>query len=238
MEKIQWSGYEWLTQERWGDYHPDKPIVWYDPSQVLVEKEVLKLGVAYNPLVMEDLTIPFGVGLVSCTEKFTYGTFEIEARLPAGQPNAWPAFWMWSWESWPPEIDVIEAYSDSRGSYFNWSAGALLGKFWRCETNVHLGVQPRNYSLGAEKHAFSFRDPSKAWIRYRLEWSANRLGFYYNGKLVREVLDEESLSQLRGKTMNVVINNSIQKVYPQTTKSYTFEVRSFTYKPELLSFHS
>ena len=105
----------------------------------------------YDNGVMGDMIIPFGVGLVSCTEKFGYGTFEIEAKLPKGQPNAWPAFWMWSFDSWPPEIDVFEAYSNKKGSYFNWNIDALLGKFWRCATNVHLGKNPDNYSIGAKK---------------------------------------------------------------------------------------
>ena len=34
---MKWCGYEWITQERWGDIHPDKPICWYDPSAVSVD---------------------------------------------------------------------------------------------------------------------------------------------------------------------------------------------------------
>ena len=106
---IDWAGYEWLTQERWGMYHPDKPNVWYDPSQIEIEKEVLKLGVGYNPIEVNldsegPTYILYGVGLVSCTSPFPYGRFEIEAKLPKGQPYAWPAFWMWAFESWPLSI--------------------------------------------------------------------------------------------------------------------------------------
>jgi hypothetical protein len=32
--KIKWSGYNWLTQERWGNIHPDKTYNWYDPSAI------------------------------------------------------------------------------------------------------------------------------------------------------------------------------------------------------------
>ena len=31
---IEWCGYEWLTQERWGQIHPIKPVAWYDESAV------------------------------------------------------------------------------------------------------------------------------------------------------------------------------------------------------------
>ena len=34
MKKIKWCGYEWLTQERWGQIHPIKPVAWYDEDAV------------------------------------------------------------------------------------------------------------------------------------------------------------------------------------------------------------
>jgi hypothetical protein len=229
MKRINWQNYEWITQERWGNHHPGGSNVWYDSSQVKIEDNILHLGVSYNPLKVESGEIPFGVGLVSCVEQFGYGTFELEAKLPCGQPYAWPAFWMWSWESWPPEIDIIEAYSNSRGSYFNWTGEILLGKIWRCETNIHLGQQPKNYSLGAKKHRFTIKDPSKNWIKYKLVWTKDYLEFYYDDKLVRVVDDEKSISQLRGKKMNVIINNSLQKPYLDKTKTYQFMVKNFKY---------
>lgn len=229
MKRIRWRGYEWITQERWGDHHPGGSQVYYDESQVIIDGETLKLGVSYNPKKFESGEIPFGVGLVSCVQQFSYGTFELDAKLPNGQPWAWPAFWMWSWESWPPEIDIIEAYSNSRGSYFNWTAEILLGKIWRCETNIHLGAQPKNYSLGAKKHKFTFKDPSKNWINYKLVWCEQSLEFYYDNKLVRVVNDEQSISQIRGKKMNVIINNSLQKPASYLDKQYFFEVKNFSY---------
>ena len=43
--KIKWSGYNWATQERWGNIHPDKAYNWYDPSAVEVRDEDLILDV-------------------------------------------------------------------------------------------------------------------------------------------------------------------------------------------------
>lgn len=228
---IHWQGYEWLTQERWGVYHPDKPIVWYDPSQVVIEDDLLLLGCQYNPTTINDITIPFSVGLVSCTEKFEYGTFEIEAKLPHKQPNAWPAFWMWAFESWPPEIDVFEAYSNKKGRYFNWSISALWGKFWRCATNVHLGKLPNNYNVRAKNHWMGWKSPSKRFIKYKVEWFEDKIEVYYDGRSVRKITDESVLSQLRGTTMNVIINNSIKSEHNKK-KQFFFEVKSFTYKPK------
>jgi beta-glucanase (GH16 family) len=111
---IKWSGYNWITQERWGDIHPDKPYNWYDPSAVEVVGENLILKTHHNPkeftINKKKIVSNYGVGLVSNTTKFGYGYFEIEAKLPTGR-NLWPAFWMWSFDAWPPEIDILEAYS-------------------------------------------------------------------------------------------------------------------------------
>ena len=50
MNTINWSGYEWLTQERWGTVHKDKPYCWYDPSAVQITlKGYLDLKTQYNP---------------------------------------------------------------------------------------------------------------------------------------------------------------------------------------------
>jgi beta-glucanase (GH16 family) len=245
-DRFEWQGYEWITRERWGQIHPAKTVNWYDPSQVIVEDGILKLGCQFNPKEFEiddpecdydcpppkiKVTSPFGIGLVSCTQKFGYGRFEIEAKLPHGQPNAWPAFWMWSWDSWPPEIDVFEAYTNAKGSYFNWNIDALWGRFWRAATNVHLGKSPNNYNTGAKRHWMGWKDPSKRWVKYAVEWYENKIEIYYNGRSIRKITDQEILSQFHDTTMNVIINNGIQQEYSDMTSQYFLQVRNFKYTP-------
>jgi hypothetical protein len=87
MKTINWSGYEWITQERWGDIHPEKTYCWYDEHAVSIDvNSHLHLKTRYNPKWFKDkeLWSNTGVGLVSCTNKFKHGTFEIEAKLPNG----------------------------------------------------------------------------------------------------------------------------------------------------------
>lgn len=230
---IKWAGYDWLTQERWGQIHPEKPNWWYDPTAIQINSESeIVLKTHYNPKKFEDVTSPIGAGLISCTEKFGYGVFSIEAKLPKG-PYLWPAFWVWSWESWPPEIDILEAYSNSRSSYFNWSWEALLGKIWRTETNVHLGDLPNSYNLGAKSGYLGFTSPTEKFNKYTLDWTPTYVKIYFNDKLVRHIKDLKTLKQLEGKTMNVVINNGIQNSYPElSTSSFAtseFVVRNFRY---------
>ena len=169
--------------------------------------------------------------MISCTEKFSYGTFSIEAKLPKG-PYLWPAFWMYAWESWPPEIDVFEAYSNSRSSYFNWDWRSLFGKLWRVETNIHLGEAPNNYSLGAQPEYIGFTSPTEKFNTYTVDWTPTYIKIYYNNKLVRQVTDPDVLKQLEGKTMNVIVNNGVQNSYPLDSNLQTELIaRNFRYIP-------
>ena len=228
---INWQGYEWLSEERWGEYHPNKPIVWYDPSAIEIDSlDVLKLKCRSNPKTFDDIIIPIGTGLISCTTEFGYGKFEICAKLPDG-PFVWPAFWMWSFDSWPPEIDVFEGYTNKRNSYFNWSLRSLLGKFWAVNSNIHLGSSPDNYMMGAKSHWLGWKSPSKVFYKYGVIWTDKEIKILFNDRVVREIKDEKVIIQLRGKKMNVIINNSIQDGYMETDRpAHEMIVKYFTYE--------
>ena len=150
----------------------------------------------WNPKYFQELglTSSIGTGLVSCTEKFSFGEFEIEAKLPYGK-HLWPAFWMWSWDSWPPEIDVFEGYSDNNPNYFKFRLGSPFG-FWNLQTNVHYTDGGKNKMLGGDTSFFGFKDPTKNFIKYSVIWERNSLKFYYGGKLVRK-RSEEHTSELQ-----------------------------------------
>ena len=238
---MKWCGYEWITQERWGNIHPEKTLNWYDPSAVEVRGDYLILKTHKNPKYFDklELTSPIGTGLVSCTEKFSYGWFSLEAMLPKG-PNLWPAFWMWAWESWPPEIDIFEGYSNKRGSYFNWSHDMLLGKFWRMKSNIHLkhatdetnegGID--RHQLGDQAHYYTWENPTKYLMDYGLLWLPDKLEFYYNDRMVREVNDPAVMKQLQDVKMNVIINNHVTaEIDLDKFKPSEFVVSNFRYVP-------
>tara|TARA_B100000963_G_scaffold361470_1_gene397065 strand:- start:4299 stop:5036 length:738 start_codon:yes stop_codon:yes gene_type:complete len=232
-----WEGYEWEIGERWGLMHPGKTECWYDKSAVEIVGDELHLHTHYNPIEIDGKESPFGVGLINCTTKFGYGRYDIDIKLPTG-PYLWPAFWMWSFESWPPEIDVFEGYSNKRGSYTNFGNfhEFIIGKFWKVQTNVHLGKEPDNYSAGAQSHWLGWTSPDKVFNKYSLEWYENEVNILFNDKLVRRITDESVLEQLRGKTMNVIVNNSIQKKHvglgDKTLKS-TMICKNFRYSQHI-----
>lgn len=228
---IHWSGYEWLPQERWGQIHKDKPFCWYDPSAISIdENHCLHLKTQYNPKHFPELGITsnIGIGLVSCTNRFTHGTFEVEAKLPQGK-NLWPAFWMYSWDSWPPEIDVFEGYSNNYGSYFTIDLDLRTGlKIWNVATNAWC-IGDKAYDLGAQNAWSGFKRPDKNFMKYKVEWFPNKINFYYNEKLARVITDETLISQCNKTTMNVILNNHVRN--PKGDTDSDFIIKYFKYTP-------
>lgn len=230
MEKIHWSGYEWLTQERWGNHTDDKTF-WHDPSAIAIKDNILILKTQKNPMYFPDIdkTIPIGVGLVSNTTRFGYGHFEIEAILPTGE-YLWPAFWMWSWDSWPPEIDVFEAYTNSKGSYRKkWYN--LFSK-WKVVSNIHYGKSGKTHrEFGGKTHCFGLVNPAKEWIKYSCEWQENSIDFFFNEKHVRSIKDPIVLKDFKSAKMNLILNNAIQeKADLENLKESQFKIKYFKYE--------
>jgi beta-glucanase (GH16 family) len=235
---MNWCGYDWITEERWGKIHPEKLDWWYDASAVTVDQNGwLHLGTHKNLQKIslesgEEVESPIGAGLVSCTSRdFHWGTYEIEAKLPAGK-CLWPAFWMWSWNTWPPEIDIMEGYSNEAGSYFRWNP---LG-FWNAQTNIHFSdtVTGKNKSIGGKARPFTFKNPAEEFINYRLVWKPTAIYFYYNNRLVRKVTDRNILEQVNATEMNVIINNGVTRYLPDHDQTSDFIVKYFKYTPRNL----
>ena len=227
---ITWSGYEWIPQERWGQVHSEKSHWWYDASCVKIDADDnLHLHTKFNPkLFPGGIVSNIGVGLVSCTTKFRHGVFAVTAKLPTGA-HLWPAFWMWSWDTWPPEIDVFEAYSNSRGSYLKPRLLNPAG-FWNVQTNLHYTKDSKNKMAKGKTHWFGFRDPSKHFITYHVEWTPEYVNYYYDGRLVRTIDDANILQQLNQTSMNVVINNGVTEHVDRIDPPQSdFVVKKFEY---------
>jgi len=210
---INWSGYEWLTQERFGEIHPKKRFNWYDSSAIEIRDGKLVLKTQYNPKTFtidgEEFVSPIGIGLVSNTTRFKYGYFEIEAKLPTGK-NLWPAFWMWGFDSWPPEIDVFEAYSSPIFKTYLSINFPKIFNFWKIETNFYYNTPDNPKSTGSVKKFLGFKNPQKNFIKYACLWEENKITIFYDGRKIREFTDKQILSQFNNIDMNVIINTSMR----------------------------
>jgi len=232
MKKIIWSGYEWITQERWGQFHPEKPFVYYDDSCVEINEDFsISLYTKRNPKEFFGKIVEFGIGLISNTTKFSHGYFEIEAKLPTGK-YLWPAFWMWSFDNWPPEIDVFEGYSNFFGNYINIFNDIKFWNIYNIQTNLYfenLNGFNRINSIKSKKHYISIfkKPPNKRFIKYGVDWQKDYIKFYYDNKLVRTITEKHILYQLNETTMNVIINNSLYK--PTENPESEFIIKYFRY---------
>lgn len=233
-ETITWQGYRLLTRERWGSIHPEKPWNWYDPSAITIKNNELHLDIHFNPREFfidgKAITSNWGIGLVCFEQDFSHGLFEIVAKLPKGH-GLWPAFWMYPSDTWPPEIDIFEAYSHT-DHYRGW-----LLKPWQIETCVH-----REDGLGLKKI------PARApwwcdfdrWFNpfefnsYSCFWGKTELIFRINGHEVRRITDRGILDCLAAHKMMVIMNNHIDGHYKDRftvdEDSRPFIIQSFTYK--------
>jgi Ca2+-binding RTX toxin-like protein len=115
----------------------------------------------------------FTSGMISTQSSFwqTYGYFEMTAELPEGA-GAWPAFWMLPVDnSWPPEIDILEAFGDQPGQ-------------------VHTAVIN---SGGTMTDAWSQVDTSGGSHRFGAMWTPYEITFYVDGV---EIMSTPTTSEL------------------------------------------
>lgn len=212
FDEVSWgnSGEDkkWIVGEHWGKYHPDRPNVHYgEPVNVENESHAL-FTVKHNPKIFkrdgEEILIPFEVSLLSTAKSFRqmYGRFECRMTLPKGR-GVWPAFWMWG-PTWPPEIDVIEAYGDYNGldaryQYISvwWGRNSLGNKKsiggWGIKVDTKKGV-------GKNYHEFA------------VEWKPDKMEFYTDGIKVFQYSNKKKLEEWYNQpdtNMWIIINNSL-----------------------------
>jgi beta-glucanase (GH16 family) len=113
---------------------------------------------------------------------FTYGFFEIEAKLPYGK-GVWPAFWLLNHDGadpFRPEIDILEAYPGG-GPSGGWGSADLKpvtfqGTVWPNGINGN----PR---VTSHKTLTNLPDLSAGYHKYAVKWEPNKVEFYFDGKL-------------------------------------------------------
>ncbi len=119
-----------------------------------------------------DATLPYTSARLSSKDKgdWTYGRFEIRAKIPGGQ-GVWPAIWMMPTDSvygsWAAsgEIDIMEAVNLGTEPSFLTHGTLHYG-----------GVWPGNqYSGTSTVHA---SDPTQDFHTYAIEWAHGEIRWY------------------------------------------------------------
>jgi beta-glucanase (GH16 family) len=110
-------------------------------------------------------------------KEFTYGRFEIRARLPEGK-GIWPALWMLganiSSIGWPKcgEIDIMELLGDTPSKVY----GSV---HW--DSNGHLS-RTNQFSLSGAKFSTGFHKFTLVWTPNTLNWYVDNQRFFYLGR--------------------------------------------------------
>jgi beta-glucanase (GH16 family) len=136
----------------------------------------------YNP--SNTRTLPYTSARLRSKNKgdWTFGRFEIRAKLPQGQ-GTWPAIWMlptdWAYGGWAGsgEIDIIEAVnlkakSDESGASVDQDESRVHG-------TLHYGrAWPENVSSGQEFHLPGGINPADDFHEYAVEWQDGEIRWY------------------------------------------------------------
>lgn len=222
----------WRYGQPWGDFHPQYLHQYYDSngsvSYVSPDKglvlELRKEAKTYRKSDLEpwrrsenmpdEFTIPVKIGMVSSRRSWQYGWFEAWIQLPEGQPY-WPAFWLSGIASWPPEIDILEAYSHHGPKY---EAPILFGKWFKkpnrkIQPNLHYGSIEENNKKDYKPVDVPVAKATERYVQYACHWEKDFIKIYYDGILVFETRNPEVLQWYNRSTdqQYVIFNHGLHE---------------------------
>lgn len=247
---FEWCGYKWKAAMEGGRIiHPKYPWYWYSLDTIKINKnDTLELSIRENPRDVKhwDGKIyhpTYEVSTMKSIEDFSYGTFYAEIMVPKGR-NLSASFWLTGSGNWPPEIDIMEGFLDDSGSwfkcfekYFPW-----IKPSWRTTTNMHYRLENLEKThVGSRNIDYikQSKNPSENWIEYKCKWEPNRITFYANGKVVREIsgykcqqMTKNITDFQKGFKVNVIFNVWVEN--PDNCKvelAQSMYIRNFKYIP-------
>lgn len=251
MGKINWCGYEWTNEMEGGRIiHTSYPHAWYGCDEnviTMMRNGELHLSYKENPIEIhhwdhKTYNPTIERALIRTTTPFEYGTFSIEAKCPKGL-NLSCAFWLSGDGNWPPEIDILEAWSEDNNyswrttNHFPWILPS-----WRTTYNVHYNNNKLVHEHLGSKNVMKCDqplDPTENWIKYECVWEPNKITFKANGVVTKTVskkyaqmLVNNLKNPEKGHLMDVIIDINVDdpKII-QNRLDTPFKVKNFEYKP-------
>jgi beta-glucanase (GH16 family) len=141
------------------------------PDEVWVENGYLRLRTQRRDYGGKHFT----TGQVHSWGKFSllHGRIEVRARLPVGN-GLWSAHWLMPQDgTWPPEIDIIEAYGDRPNTVY-------LSNHWLTLLKLMFGVDyVRNVTYA--QNSFSGPDFSAGFHVFAIEWTPGEIRWFVDG---------------------------------------------------------
>jgi hypothetical protein len=205
---------EWRYGHPWGFFHTDQLWWYWSEDATFLSGESLILENKYLPKTIykkdlpkwqqkpelpDEFTLPWASGLISSKRSFTYGWIEAEIKLPV-EKMQWSAFWLSGTNSWPPEIDIFEAYTDQDVNEIEM------------RPNIHWGTgntwQEGKKDYGAPR--IFVKSPEERFVQYAIHWTDNFIKFYFDGQLV-QVAKNKKMLKTNGQDQYLVLNNGLKQ---------------------------
>lgn len=179
FDRSFWVAETGFFRNREAQYYQPANVSVKDGALVLEGRREAASNAAYDPNGADWLTTTrsadYTSGSIVSREAFTYGVFEVVARLPQGA-GAWPAVWTVYEQGLPyREIDLVEAIGNAPGKAWSTiNAGHDLKnlKTWQAETPMP--------------------DLANAFHAYRLEWRKDAIAVAIDGREVLRMNPEEA----------------------------------------------
>jgi beta-glucanase (GH16 family) len=170
LDSSKWTTcYPWAKGSGCTNYGNNE-LEWYLPSRVSVHDGTLRLTAQKRSVTGTDAhggrrQYPYRSGMVTTAGhfSFTYGHVEFRARAPEGR-GLWPTLWLLPVdESWPPEVDIMEAHGED--------VTRMTASYHRTESDARRRVvQVGNYA--------------EDWHTYAVDWRPNSLVWYVDQQQV------------------------------------------------------
>lgn len=193
---MKWCGYNWdCKMDGYRTIHPKQPWQWYSLDAIDSKDDTLSLNVLKVPnTITHDGIIYYPiyeVATMRSLEDFLYGTFSCEMKMPKGR-NLSASFWLTGSGNWPPEIDIMEGFLGNNRKWFHcfqkYFPWIKLG--WSTTNNVVYRDERMEKTHIGSRNIPYLKQPFKPddwFIEYKCKWEPNKITFYANNKIVREV---------------------------------------------------
>ena len=218
--------------------HTKQPWMWYDSDMVTVDNDntlILNAEIKPREIKYWNGTIyypTYAVGTIRSIDSFGYGRYSCEILMPDGT-NCWPSFWLTGTNSWPPEIDITEAWSNNCGSYFRFTIPQppyLIPSWWATNNAHYLNEEGVKCSIGSRGISLCKlpKNPKKNYVKYECLWEPDMVTFFINGKKIRSAKNLPNLTPF----MNVIFD--LWGMEQNFNVKSPMKCRNFIYEPSQL----
>jgi beta-glucanase (GH16 family) len=180
----------WANATPWNTQYTLQELEWYDPAACTFGSGSMKLTSDRRSMNGFDYTSAIATSLRR--EKFSYGYFEIRAKLPKG-PGIWPAFWLTNDSTL--EIDGLEMLGDR-------------------PTRIYQTLHENKHMIYSVYH--DGPDYSAGFHTYGIDWQPGYVKWYIDG-----VLTNTYTAPMPSDPLYICLNTAVGGAWPGSPTSET-----------------